>query len=128
MKSVPYHIEVVNFAEKLAEILRQRCSSTSPLPAYEVACAHEHSCCVCIANRKFFDERRKKWRTWINYDEFYRLWNRWKLEGTPYTKDDFAADTPDWAVYGSAEAGFDPSMVRYRKVRGINKRKLNNTR
>lgn len=42
MKNVPWHEEVAGFVEELAD----------HLPDYEIACEHEHSNCLLIANKK----------------------------------------------------------------------------
>ena len=62
MKNVPFHKEVVEFCKSLAEAVGSD---------YGVACEHEHSCCVLIANKKFL--RDGIWHTWIDFDRFHEL-------------------------------------------------------
>ena len=38
-------------------------------------------------------------------------------QDAPFGTDEYMLPTPGWAVYGAAEAGFDPVDVRFRKVR-----------
>jgi tRNA wybutosine-synthesizing protein 1 len=48
----------------------------------------------------------------------------WQVAGgTQFSSEDYMAKTPAWAVYGSAEGGFDPNEVRVKKERrhGISK-------
>ena len=35
----------------------------------------------------------------------------------PFVTTDYMLPTPDWAVYGANEAGFDPQEVRFKKIR-----------
>ena len=37
--------------------------------------------------------------------------------GEPFTSTDYMLPTPEWAVYGAKEAGFDPKETRVLKVR-----------
>jgi len=102
MANVPFHVEVRNFALKLVEILG---------PDYAIACEHVHSCCILIA-----DARLKiggKWHTWIDYDRFHELVQEYYASGKPFGVLDYAASTPEWAVFGAAEEGFDPAEVRF---------------
>lgn len=103
LKNVPWHEEVLYFSSKLAERLEN----------YEVACEHEHSNCILMANKKFkVDE---KWMTWINYERFHELFQRYKADGTTFTASDYMADTPSWATIGAQERGFDPIETRWRR-------------
>ena len=80
--------------------------------AYDVACEHEHSCCVLCARReRFFKSER--WHTWIDYDKFHKL----LASGAHFTSEDYLMETPHWAVYGAPEAGFDPEESRFKKQR-----------
>ena len=35
----------------------------------------------------------------------------------PFVTTDYMLPTPEWAVYGADEAGFDPQEIRFKKVR-----------
>lgn len=35
----------------------------------------------------------------------------------PFVTTDYMLPTPEWAVYGADEAGFDPQETRFKKVR-----------
>jgi len=104
IQNTPFHVEVVNFCKTLcAEINEQ-------LPIYEIACEHEHSLCVLIANKKKF-YKDDKWHTWIDYSKFFEL----ESSGKPFASEDYMEETPSWAIYGAAEKGFDPNDVRFQR-------------
>lgn len=99
MQHVPWHEEIKRFSEAML--------SHEGLSAdYELACEHQHSCIVLIAHRRYKIDGR--WHTWINYDRFHDL----VTEGRGFEAMDYTAPTPDWALYGSDEAGFDPHEKR----------------
>lgn len=101
MKNVPWHEEVIEWAQ----ILCREVADT-----YELACEHEHSCCLLLANvAKFKVEGR--WHTFIDFDKFIRL----QAAGKPFTSLDYMLPTPDWALWGSSERGFDPQEQRVRR-------------
>ncbi|CAF2042828.1 unnamed protein product [Rotaria magnacalcarata] len=106
MANVPWHEEVVTFVRLLCE----------RLPQFDLACEHEHSNCLLLANTKFrIDD---KWHTWIDYEKFHECVARHKATSgaETFTSLDYMAVTPDWAVIGSNERGFDPIDTRwYRK-------------
>ncbi|PAA68710.1 hypothetical protein BOX15_Mlig019280g1, partial [Macrostomum lignano] len=105
MGNVPWHKEVVQFSQALADSLANQ---------YDIACEHEHSNCVLLANkRKFLVNNR--WHTWIDYDRFEQLYGRFVETGQRFNAADYMAETPEWAVYGSAEQGFDPNETRFRR-------------
>jgi tRNA wybutosine-synthesizing protein 1 len=37
--------------------------------------------------------------------------------GVPFSSLDYIEKTPDWAVFGSEERGFDPQELRFKKQR-----------
>merc|ERR1712217_227124 len=97
--NVPWHEEVKNFAEAML--------SAEGLDAeYELACEHQHSCIVLIAKRKY--KINGRWHTWIDYPRFNEL----VTSGNEFGAMDYLAPTPEWALYGSEEAGFDPKETR----------------
>jgi len=103
MKNVPYHKDVCEYSRAICDLRDQE---------YELACAHEHSCCVLLARKdKFY--RNGQWNTWIDYDKFQDL----VASGKEFDSTDYMLPTPSWAVYGAQEAGFDPQETRFRKVR-----------
>ncbi|MCO5576767.1 hypothetical protein L7F22_030586 [Adiantum nelumboides] len=103
MENVPWHEDVKIFAEELA--IRSN-------GKYELACEHAHSCCVLLADADKF-RLEGKWHTWIDYEKFHEL----VAAGASFSSEDYMAPTPDWAVFGSAAGGFDPSEVRFKKER-----------
>ncbi|XP_072032877.1 S-adenosyl-L-methionine-dependent tRNA 4-demethylwyosine synthase TYW1-like [Amphiura filiformis] len=110
MANVPWHEEVVSFVQKLVDLL----------PDYEIASEHEHSNCILAANKKF--KVNNEWHTWIDYPQFHALMKAYESsEGKKtFTAVDYMAKTPDWAVFGSQEQGFDPAETRFRR-KGKNK-------
>lgn len=103
MENVPWHSDVRAFSEALA--LKSE-------GEYEVACEHEHSCCVLLANVDKY-KVNGQWFTWIDYEKFHDL----VASGKPFSSRDYMAPTPSWAIYGAAEGGFDPQQLRHRKER-----------
>jgi len=99
MTNVPWHEEVKAFTEAL---LAEEGLSTD----YQLACEHQHSCIVLIAHRRYNISGRC--HTWIDYDRFHEL----IAEGRDFDAMEYAAPTPDWALYGCEEAGFDPADTR----------------
>ena len=55
MSNVPYHEEVIDFVKEVMNRLEN----------YELACEHQHSCSVLLANKKF--KKDGQWFTWIDY-------------------------------------------------------------
>lgn len=103
MKNVPFHEEVVKFSEDLCNVtpfLREN---------YELACEHEHSCCVLISHKKF--KVNGKWNTWIDYPKFHELVS----SGKTFDATDYMAETPSWALKDSPERGFDPEETRFKR-------------
>jgi tRNA wybutosine-synthesizing protein 1 len=82
---------------------------------YEIAAEHAHSCSILIASTDF--KINGEWHTHIDYSKFFDL-----LEtGKPFSSLDYIAKTPEWAIFGAPEAGFDPNETRfYRKGKSPN--------
>jgi len=106
MKDVPWHAEVKAFCEALAARVGD---------AYGLAAEHEHSCCVLLAKRTFHIDGA--WYTHIDYDRFHALTAAYYATGgaATFSALDYAARTPDWAVYNADAAGFDPTEARWRR-------------
>jgi len=103
MKNVPFHEEVLKFSEEL-------CNATPFIKEnYELACEHEHSCCVLIADKRF--KVNGVWNTWIDYPKFHKLVN----SGNNFNAFDYMEPTPSWALKDSPERGFDPAETRFRR-------------
>eukprot|EP00758_Cryptobia_borreli_P003606 Tbor_TRINITY_DN3862_c0_g1::TRINITY_DN3862_c0_g1_i1::g.5675::m.5675/K15449/TYW1; tRNA wybutosine-synthesizing protein 1 len=108
MKHVPFHEEVVKFSADLCEEIGEG--------EYEIACEHEHSCCMLIARKQF--KINGIWHTWIDYEKFYEL----EATGrTDFTSLDYALPTPQWAVFNSNLKGFDPRETRFKRNKPISK-------
>jgi len=124
MSNTPWHHEVVNFTKILLEELNaiREEGGDDPLPEYDLACEHKHSCSVLLARVDQFavpdpeNPSKRKWKTWIDYDRFQELAARHAADPTfKFGVEDYIADTPDWAVFGADEEGFDPTDNRHRK-------------
>ena len=105
MDNVPWHEEVVHFVSQLAD----------QLPEYEISCEHEHSNCVLLTHKRFFVNGR--WNTWIDYPKFHQLVREYNASnGTKtFSSTDYMEPTPEWAVFGSNERGFDPDQTRFHR-------------
>nr|CAB3267406.1 S-adenosyl-L-methionine-dependent tRNA 4-demethylwyosine synthase [Phallusia mammillata] len=108
LRNVPWHEEVLYFVGLLAELL----------PGYEIACEHEHSNCVLIANTKF-KQSNGNWKTWINYTRFHELFQQYKETGQTFEAHEYSDVTPKWAIYGSEERGFDPCETRWKRKQKV---------
>lgn len=101
MQNIPFYEECKKFVISLSESLQSKGY------AYEVAAEHAHSCCILIAHTKF--KINNEWHTHINYPRFFEL-----LEsGEEFNDLDYIKKTPDWAVWGSEEAGFFPDDTKF---------------
>lgn len=105
MANVPWHKEVVQFVQQLANML----------PEYEIACEHEHSNCLLIAHTKFKVEG--EWWTWIDYKGFQELMQTYEESGGKqvFSAQDYMSKTPRWALFGGHEQGFDPADTRFQR-------------
>ncbi|KAL9184147.1 hypothetical protein ACHAXT_002233 [Thalassiosira profunda] len=124
MTNTPWHHEVVEFTKLLLEELNaiRAEGGDDPLPEYGLACEHKHSCSVLLARVDQFavpdpeDPKKRKWKTWIDYDKFQVLAARHAADPTfKFGVEDYIADTPSWALFGADEEGFDPTDNRHRK-------------
>ena len=123
MSNSPWHHEVVELTKTLKlELDKIRAAAGGDaLPEYDLACEHKHSCSVLLARVDQFavDDpvtRRRKWRTWIDYDKFHELAARHRENASfSFGVTDYTADTPSWALFGADEEGFDPTDTRHRK-------------
>lgn len=107
MQNVPFYEEVKQFVKKLNQSLASKGLQ------YDIAAEHAHSCCILLAQKQF--KINGKWHTAIDYDKFFQL-----LEaGEPFTPLDYVAPTPDFAIWGSPSAGFNPEDVRFSKGKPI---------
>jgi len=108
IKNTPFHQEVLSFCQDLVKA----CNTVLNDDVYEVCCEHEHSLCVLIANKKMF-KIDGKWWTWIDYPKFHSLIK----SGQDFTSLDYMAPTPEWAVVGAKERGFDPEEIGFRRTK-----------
>jgi tRNA wybutosine-synthesizing protein 1 len=104
MQNVPWHHEVKAFCETLVASLGD---------GYSLACEHEHSCCVLIAKTSFRIDG--VWHTHVDYERFHELIMRYYATGETFSTLDYVAPTPEWALYGSVQRGFDPRELRWRR-------------
>ncbi|KAG4305406.1 hypothetical protein PORY_000962 [Pneumocystis oryctolagi] len=105
MKNVPFHEEVVNFSKALVNEI----SEIDNIPKYDIAAEHVHSCCVLIAQKRFYIN--DKWYTHIDYDRFFEL-----IESNmPFSVMDYISETPSWAYFNSVHGGFNPEDTRWKR-------------
>ncbi len=140
MSNVPWHDEVVDFSQNILKY----CGLSED---YELCCEHRHSLCILIAHRKFHMEvqdkdgvseeeyvyevneetgarervlkKKKAWHTWIDYEKFHDLVASGEWKNTDSTA--YSLPTPSWALYGSQEAGFDPTEKRWHRKKKVEK-------
>jgi tRNA wybutosine-synthesizing protein 1 len=129
MTNTPWHHEVVELTQTLKrEIDKLRAtrvaggsSAMDVPPEYAIACEHRHSCSVLLARVDQFSVTdpatgARRWRTWIDYDKFQELAARHAADPSfAFTVQDYTAETPSWALFGSEEEGFDPTDQRHRR-------------
>jgi len=103
MSNVPWHDEVIGFVKEFVK----------SLPDYEIASEHEHSNCILVAHKRFFVDGR--WCTWIDYEKYHKLMKQFtESNGEKVFYDiDYMAPTPEWAVFGDQNRGFDPAETRW---------------
>jgi len=111
IKNTPFHDEVISFSKDLVAQINRTLPDTTKAD-YDIACEHEHSLCVLIANKKKF-LINDSWHTWIDYPKFLEL----VKSGQPFTAIDYTAPTPSWALCGSTEKGFDPEEERFKRIK-----------
>jgi len=120
----PWHHEVVALTRNIQQFLEEMTKKGGPdaPPLYGLACEHKHSCSVLLARTDQFavDDPvtgQRKWRTWIDYPKYHELVMKYAADPTfRFGVTDYVADTPEWAVFGATEAGFDPTDTRqYRR-------------
>eukprot|EP00526_Cylindrotheca_closterium_P004769 CAMPEP_0113610084 /NCGR_PEP_ID=MMETSP0017_2-20120614/4837_1 /TAXON_ID=2856 /ORGANISM="Cylindrotheca closterium" /LENGTH=769 /DNA_ID=CAMNT_0000518947 /DNA_START=51 /DNA_END=2360 /DNA_ORIENTATION=- /assembly_acc=CAM_ASM_000147 len=124
MSNTPWHHEVVDLVRNLKkelDVLRQKGGPDAP-PEYDFACEHKHSVSVLLARVDQFageaEDGTRKWKTWIDYPKFQELVARRKKDPSfKFSVEDYTAETPAWALFGSEEEGFDPTDQRHRKKR-----------
>jgi len=104
IKNTPFHQEILKFTNQLLEEILKLFDDD----AYGIACEHEHSLCTLIANKKKFYVN-DAWNTWIDYKKFNEL----VLKGDDFTSIDYMQPTPNWALIGANEKGFDPEDLRF---------------
>lgn len=101
MQNIPFYEECKTFCDQLSRELQLRGSM------YHLAAEHAHSCCILLAHEKF--HINGKWHTHIDYPRFFDLLK----SGEDFCDLDYVKETPEWAVWGSSEAGFNPDDTRY---------------
>jgi tRNA wybutosine-synthesizing protein 1 len=123
MSNSPWHHEVIELAKTLKDELaklRQAGGDDAP-PEYDIACEHKHSVSVLLARVDQFAEDdpktgRRKWKTWIDYTKFQELSAKHVEDPSfKFAVEDYTAETPAWALFGSEEEGFDPVDIRHRR-------------
>lgn len=101
MQNIPFYEECQSFVIALNDELNRRGLG------YGIAAEHAHSCCILIGSNQF--KINGEWHTHIDYAKFFELLK----SGKPFDKLDYLAKTPDWALWGSDSAGFNPVDTRF---------------
>ena len=57
------------------------------------------------------------WHTWIDYPKWTKLVKEYHASGgkKTFSKFDYVARTPDWAIFGAEEQGFSPYEVHFKR-------------
>jgi len=110
IKNTPFQQEVIAFCKDLSYVINKMVDAN--IAEYQIACEHEHSLCILIANKKKFFVN-DAWHTWIDYQKFHELIK----SGKDFSSVDYMEITPHWALYGADEKGFDPEEERFRRVK-----------
>ena len=121
MSNSPWHHEVVELAKTLKVELDRLRETDGAVPQYDLACEHKHSCSVLLARvdqfLKVSEEGEHQWHTWIDYPKFQELATRHAADASfAFHVKDYTAPTPQWALFGADEEGFDPTDTRHRKA------------
>jgi len=122
MSNSPWHHEVADLTKRLQQELAKLRDSDNSLPEYGLACEHKHSCSVLLARVDQFANDDpvtgvRTWRTWIDYDKFNKLAAKYAENPSfNFAVEDYTAETPNWALFGASEEGFDPTEQRHRKA------------
>lgn len=80
------------------------------------------------SNDAYHNNEEYAWHTWIDYPKWTQLVNEYhRTNGkATFSKLDYVARTPSWALYGAPEAGFSPYEVHFK--RSANGRTVTNER
>jgi tRNA wybutosine-synthesizing protein 1 len=101
MQNIPFYAECQNFVRSLNDELNKRGLG------YGIAAEHAHSCCILIGSNQFKIDG--EWHTHIDYAKFFELLK----SGRKFDKLEYISKTPDWALWGSDAAGFNPVDTRH---------------
>lgn len=112
MQNIPFYEECKNFVNALNAELAVRGLT------YDIAAEHAHSCCILMAHMKYKIDG--KWYTHINYPRFFELL---ETKGDDFNEMEYIAETPEWAYWGSDQAGFNPEDVKFNRKEEKLKRK-----
>mmetsp|Transcript_45512 Transcript_45512/g.67068 ORF Transcript_45512/g.67068 Transcript_45512/m.67068 type:complete len:690 (-) Transcript_45512:175-2244(-) len=121
MSNSPWHHEVVNLVRNLRDELSKMRLNGVDVPEYDLACEHKHSVSVLLARVDQFSVTddvtgKRIWKTWIDYEKFHELAAKHAEDSTfKFGVKDYVAETPEWAVFGAQEEGFDPTDKRHRR-------------
>lgn len=106
---IPTHSEVRAFTELLRDELADLDGG------YGLACEHRHSCAALLARKRDWCPDGVQWRTWIDFEAFHDLAGPGsEEEGAELV---WSAPTPEWALWDSREAGFDPEDAPKQRAR-----------
>ena len=69
------------------------------------------------AGKSVLDPCEMAWHTWIDYPKWTKLVTAYHESGgkKTFSKFDYVARTPDWALFGAEEQGFSPYEVHFKR-------------
>ncbi|ODV62364.1 putative tRNA 4-demethylwyosine synthase ASCRUDRAFT_74757, partial [Ascoidea rubescens DSM 1968] len=102
MQNIPFYEECRRFVIAINEGLRAKGLD------YDIAAEHAHSCCILVAQKRYCIDG--KWFTHIDYKRFFELLRE---KGQEFDEMEYISETPQWAYWGSKEAGFNPDDVKF---------------
>jgi tRNA wybutosine-synthesizing protein 1 len=109
--STPFRMSNVPTWDRVLQYGKDLCNAVGG-GEYEVAAAHEHSKCLLLARANKF-KVAGRWHTWIDFDRFQQLVRDPTVNMAHVSALDFWRPTPDWAVFGAPQEGFDPEQTRH---------------
>jgi tRNA wybutosine-synthesizing protein 1 len=66
---------------------------------YDFASEQKHSNSILLAHNKFKIDG--EWYTFIDYEKFHELVQKYEKNGIMFSSMDYIAKTPSWALYGT---------------------------
>ncbi|XP_058536472.1 S-adenosyl-L-methionine-dependent tRNA 4-demethylwyosine synthase TYW1-like [Ochotona princeps] len=105
-------ISHISYHRTLAECVRSLVLLT---PCYRLACINLHTNMLIFSSLQFKIDG--EWWTWIDYSHFQELIQAYEDSNgsETFSAQDYMAKTPQWALFGASERGFDPKDIRHQR-------------